>query len=110
MGIWKDFCRAIESKIVRRHFGDLVPLVNTSAVFEFSAEQISQAQAYQPASTDDLPVPPFPFPRMCCVGPGGVILLQSPSMDGGIVRYQTMVWIAGNHGRGGILPDGYMLR
>jgi hypothetical protein len=100
MGIWKDFCRTIESKVVRRHFGDLTSLVNTCAVFEFTHEQAESAEDYRPPA-DDEAVPPFPFPRMCCVMPTSVILLQSPSMDdAGVLRFETIAWATSREHRG----------
>jgi hypothetical protein len=93
MNPWKQFCRAIENKIVRRHFGDLVPLVETCAIFEFTAEQIEKAQAYEAPPDAEHPIPPFPFSQMCCVGPGGVIVLRDPVMnsDTGVLEFETII-------------------
>lgn len=91
MSVWKTFCRLIESKLVRKHFGDLVPLVERCAIFEFNAEQLARATAYEPPAGED-PVPPFPFPQLCCVGPGGVLLLREPTMDEetGMLSYEAI--------------------
>lgn len=94
MSTWKDFCRAVESKVVRRHFGDLVSVVNTSAVFEFTDEQLAAAAEHRAGPSDD-PIPPFPFPRICCVGSGGVVLLQEPSMGASNLVYDSIVWLPG---------------
>lgn len=99
MGVWKDFCRLIESKPVRRHFGDLVPLVERCAIFEFTAEQIDKADRFVEPVSELEPVPPFPFPQMCLLGPGGVLILKSPEMDEetGVLQFET---IAGYTGKG----------
>ncbi len=96
MSVWKTFCRTIESRIVREHFGDLTSLADSCALFEFSAEQIEKAVAYQPqAQPGEAIVPPFPFPRLCCLGPGGVIMLREPTMDpAGILRYEIFICTA----------------
>jgi hypothetical protein len=92
MSVWKQFCRAVESKPARQHLGDLVPLIETSAVFEFSEQQLESALAYEPP--DGNPAPMFPFPRLTCAGPTGVIHLQNPVMDleTGVLEYEVIAW------------------
>lgn len=89
MSVWKDFCRAVESKATRRHIGDMVQQIDTSAVFEFTSEQIEAAESYEPP-TDG--IEPFPFPRMCMVGPGGVLALKDPEMLDGSLTYEASFW------------------
>lgn len=98
MKVWKQFCRMIEGKKAVRHFGDLTPMIERCAVFEFTDEQIQNARMHVPAdlSVDDehYPIPPFPFPQMCMVGSGGVIVLQSPVMDEatGVLEFEMIMY------------------
>lgn len=98
MNVWKEFCRHVESKLSRRHFGDLVSVIERCAIFEFTDEQIDEAQEHEPADLssedEEHPIPPFPFPQMCMVGSGGVIVLQSPVMDEetGILQFDMMMF------------------
>jgi len=97
MSVWKEFCRAVEDKTLQKHFGDLVPVIDQCALFEFTNDQINAAQMHKPAdltSEEEYPIPPFPFPRMAMVGPGGVIVLQSPTMDEetGILEFEIMMF------------------
>src|SRR5690606_14014755 len=79
MNEWKQFCRAIESKVARRQFGNAVGMASRSAVFEMSGQQFVQAIKFEPET--EAPVPPLPFPNMCIVKPGAVNLITSPVMD-----------------------------
>jgi len=90
-------CRFVEDKRTIRVFGDLADLIDTCAIFEFTDEQIRRARDMSPADlTVDHPhpIPPFPFPRMCMVGSGGIIVLQQPLMDEvtGVLEFGVMVF------------------
>lgn len=103
MSVWKEFCRHIEGKQSRRHFGDLASVVDRCALFEFTDEQVDQAKAHVPADLSverPHPIPPFPFPQMCLVGSAGVIVLQKPSMDEatGILKFEMMMCAFGGGG------------
>jgi len=96
MSVWKDFCRAIEDKKLQQHFGDLVPIIDQCALFEFTDEQVTAARMHKPEdlTSEEYPIPPFPFPSMAMVGPGGVIVLQSPTMDEetGILEFEIITF------------------
>jgi hypothetical protein len=96
VNVWKEFCRHVESKISRRHFDGLADIIEQCAIFEFTDEQIHEAREHKPAdlsAEEEHPIPPFPFPQMCMVGSGGVIVLQSPMMDEetGILEFEMMM-------------------
>jgi len=98
MSVWKQFCRLVESKLCRRHFGDLASKIDQCALFEFTNEQIHEAQEHRPVdltSEEDYPIPPFPFPQMCMIGSAGCIVLESPVMDEetGILEFEMMVFV-----------------
>ena len=97
LNVWKQFCRKIESKEIVRNFGNMVPMIDQCALFEFTDEQIHNAQMHVPEDlTEDehYPIPPFPFPSMCMVGSGGVIVLHSPLMneETSILEFETMTY------------------
>lgn len=98
MSVWKDFCRKVESKGFVRQFGDLVPIIDRCALFEFSEEQMENAQMHVPADLSkddgDYPIPPFPFPSLCITSSEQVLVLHSPSMneETGLLEFGMMLY------------------
>ena len=84
---WKSFCRLVEDPASRKFFRLATPeLVAKAAVFEVAADQRAEALAWRPAA--DVPpdeshdvVPPFPFPVLAIVYPGGVVVAMEPELS-----------------------------
>ena len=95
MSIWKQFCRAIESKQTIKHLGNLVPEIDRHSIFEFTEEQSIKSQEYDITKlSEEYPVPPFPFPKVCIVHHDGVIALREPYFDEetGLFEYDVVTW------------------
>lgn len=76
--VWKQFCRLLEDKAVRRFLRTQPADVDACSLFEFTREQSELAVAE--AELDK--VPPFPFERVAVVHWNGCAVLWEPVLDG----------------------------
>jgi len=79
---WKEMCRLLEDKHLRKPFLLESPL-ETYALFEIDVEQAAEAFKCElaPINEGDLAIPHFPFPRLAFVQDGLVVCMSQPYMD-----------------------------
>jgi hypothetical protein len=96
MGVWKDFCRALEHREVIRILGDQTSVIDNFALFEISNEQFNVAIQHPPTRLDesDSLMPPFPFPKICLLGKSFASAIDVPemSLDTGELTFKILTY------------------